>query len=266
MMRGLFIMAPSILLNPTLDQARIEADIEADPEAGRSEWLGRWREELAQHFDDELIDRAVESGCKELPYVPRQHYVGFDDSSAGRHDAMKLAIAHPEVARIARAEGTRLVLDRLMVESPPFEPEAVVQRFCETARAFGLTHVTGDRFAGEWVAATFRKYQVSYEPTELDKSAIYRECLPLFAQGRVELLDISRLLTELRLLERRPRSGGRGDSVDHPPRAHDDAANAACGALWLASKKSVRALTRDRSRPTRVICDYDELSYHGGGL
>jgi hypothetical protein len=65
--------------------------------------------------------------------------------------------------------------------------------------------------------------------------------LPLFAERRVELLDNRRLTTELRLLERRPRSGGRGDAIDHPPRAHDDCANACCGALWLASRQPLRA-------------------------
>lgn len=265
MIRGLFVMAPSMLLNPTLDQARIDAEIGGDPEAGRSEWLGQFREDIGQYLEDELIDRAIEVGRKELPYVPRQHYVGFVDSSAGRHDAMTLAIAHPEVAKFANAEGTRLILDRLLIQPSPFEPEEVVQRFCETVRAFRLSKVTGDRYAGEWVAGTFRKYEISYEPTELDKSAIYRECLPLFAQGRISLLDVPRLLTELRLLERRPRSGGKGDIVDHPPRAYDDAANAACGALWLASLRSVRALELGKQRPRSVRSDYDEFNYRGDG-
>ncbi len=93
-------------------------------------------------------------------------------------------------------------------------------------------------------AAGFR-YQVS----ELDKSAIYSEALPLFAQKRVELLDDRKLITELRLLERKPRAGGRGDSVDHPPRGRDDIANAACGALWQASLSKIMPGSGARSRP-----------------
>lgn len=57
------------------------------------------------------------------------------------------------------------------------------------------------------------------------------------------------LLCWLRLLERKPRSGGRGDSVDHPPRAHDDIANAACGALWQASISKLFRGGGRRSRP-----------------
>ncbi|MCH8148621.1 MAG: hypothetical protein IH987_11595 [Planctomycetes bacterium] len=70
-----------------------------------------------------------------------------------------------------------------------------------------------------------------------DKSGIYIESLPLFSAKTVELLDIQKLETELRLLERRPRAGGRGDLVDHPPRGSDDVANATCGALWLAARE-----------------------------
>ena len=50
--------------------------------------------------------------------------------------------------------------------------------------------------------------------------------------------DHRQLLTEFRQLERRPTGNGR-DIVDHPVRAHDDMANAVCGALWAASKQDV---------------------------
>ncbi|MGO9684706.1 MAG: hypothetical protein ACLPTZ_19375, partial [Beijerinckiaceae bacterium] len=90
--------------------------------------------------------------------------------------------------------------------------------------------------AGGFVEDAFRKLGITYLSSELDKSTIYNEALPLFAERRAVLLDDKRLLTELRLLERRPRAGGRADAVDHPPRGHDDAANAACGALALAAK------------------------------
>ncbi len=64
------------------------------------------------------------------------------------------------------------------------------------------------------------------------KSEIYLEVEPQFATGMVMLLDNRVLTGELRNLDRRTTRAGR-DSVDHPPRAHDDHANAACGALWL---------------------------------
>ena len=47
---------------------------------------------------------------------------------------------------------------------------------------------------------------------------------PLFAQGRIEILNHPQLIRELKLLERRPRAGGK-DLVDHPRNQHDDHAN-----------------------------------------
>ena len=80
----------------------------------------------------------------------------------------------------------------------------------------------------------FRDAAIAYQAADRSKRELYIEAGPLFATGRVELLDHRDLITELRQLERRTRSGGR-DLVDHPPRGHDDRANAACGALYMAA-------------------------------
>jgi hypothetical protein len=52
--------------------------------------------------------------------------------------------------------------------------------------------------------------------------------------GRCELLDVPRLSAQLTSLERRVARSGK-DSIDHPPGAFDDVANAAAGALVLAT-------------------------------
>jgi hypothetical protein len=115
----------------------------------------------------------------------------------------------------------------------------VVSGMADLLKSYGLHEVTGDQYAGEWVPAAFRRFGITYKPSELTRSEIYLECLPLFAQSRVELLDLPVLRTQLLLLERRTRAGGR-DSVDHPRGAHDDHANAACGALNRAAPAIVR--------------------------
>jgi hypothetical protein len=84
---------------------------------------------------------------------------------------------------------------------------------------------------------------VRYKNSELTKSEIYGEFLPIVMQGRVELLDIKQQTIELRQLERRTRSGGK-DVVDHPQGLHDDAANAAAGACVLAGKERRRVRVR----------------------
>lgn len=218
----------ALVLNPTLNVEIINAAREEDPEAARSEWEGQFRSDISAFLDDALIDGAIAEGVTERPFRPGSQYVAFCDPSGGRHDAMTLAIAHGNADE-------RVTLDRLVIQPPPFDPERVVERFAELVRAFGLTSMQGDAYGGEWVPTAFARFGVKYEPAELNKSDVYAECLPIFAQKRVDLLDNPRLATELRLLERRVRLGGKGDLIDHPPRAHDDAANAACGALWRAS-------------------------------
>lgn len=91
----------------------------------------------------------------------------------------------------------------------------------------------GDRYAGEWPREVFRKHGIEYSVADKAKSDLYRDLLPLLNSGRVELLDVPRLVTQLCSLERRTARGGR-DSIDHPPGAHDDIANCVAGVAITA--------------------------------
>jgi len=228
MSRVLVIQAESRAMNPLLDQEMIDAELESDRESASSEWLGQFRSSTVQFLDDELIEAAIVLGCHERPFG-RHDYFAFSDPSGGRHDSFTLSISH--------RDGERVVQDWLIIQAPPFVPDEVVERYCEVLKSYGLASVTGDRYAAEWVSAAFAKHGINYTAVPKDKSGIYVETLPLFTARNVELLDIPKLETELRLLERRPRAGGKGDIVDHPPRATDDAANATCGSLWLAAQE-----------------------------
>jgi len=159
-------------------------------------------------------------------------YVAFTDPAGGSGgDSFTVAIAHAE----RRGDVVVFVLDLLREKKPPFSPESTVAQFAEVLKAYRCTRVTGDRYAGEWPREQFRKHGVEYAVSELAKSELYREALPLINSGRVELLDNPRLFAQLGALERRTGRGGR-DSIDHAPGAHDDLANAAAGALVLAAK------------------------------
>jgi hypothetical protein len=234
---------PSIL-NPTIDPNIIARAMAEDPEAARSEWYGQFRSDVSQFLPDALIDAAVIANRVELPHSLAHGYVAFVDVSGGVSDASALGIAHKEPG--SRREN--VVLDQLIVAKAPHSPHEVVARFAAVLQRFGIRTVVGDHYGANWVSDAFKHVGVRYEVSELDKSAIYAEVSPFFAGERVELLDDKRLITELRLLERRPRAGGRADSINHPPRAHDDCANAACGALWLASSKVARPAGQ-RHRP-----------------
>src|SRR6185369_12478258 len=92
---------------------------------------------------------------------------------------------------------------------------------------------TSDRYAGSWPTEAFRKVGIKVEPSERTRSEIYLAALPMVMSGQVELLDLPRLLKQLGSLERRKGRQGK-DTVDAPPRQHEDVANSACGALVLA--------------------------------
>jgi hypothetical protein len=99
----------------------------------------------------------------------------------------------------------------------------------------------------------------AYQRSELKKSQLYLEALPLFTRGAVSIPDFQPLLRELRLLERATHRGGK-DTVDRPRRGSDDYANALCGCAvhavklgydtsmaWVSGGDEVS----DKSRPKR---------------
>jgi hypothetical protein len=171
------------------------------------------------------VEAVVEVGCRERAPVQGVRYFSFVDPSGGSSDSMTLAIAH--------RDKDLAVLDCVRERRAPFSPEAVVKEFAATLRSYGVTAIRGDRYAGEWPREAFRKHGVDYLPAAMSKSEIYLAFLPLVNSSRAVLLDDQRMINQLCALERRTARGGR-DSIDHPPGAHDDVANAAAGAVVLA--------------------------------
>jgi hypothetical protein len=138
--------------------------------------------------------------------------------------------------------------------------EAIVADIAAIATRYGCTQIHGDRYSAQWVREAFRRQGLAYvdaairkrnaaEASYFDRSAAYLEVEPLFAQGRIALLDHPRLARELKLLERRPRSGGK-TIVDHPTGQHDDHANALALAAALVA-------AQDRPRPALQIYAID---------
>jgi hypothetical protein len=161
---------------------------------------------------------------------------------------------------ISHWENSKLVLDQLIAVTPPFDPEQVVVRFAEALASFGLSRVVGDQYGGDWISASFARHGVAYVASEMSASEIYVECGALFSQGLIELLDIPALRTELSLLERRPRPGGRGDTVDHPRNCHDDRAIAALGSLLLVATSANVGREDSGASVTHALRDHDPLA------
>jgi hypothetical protein len=232
--------------NPNIPQSFIDGELDRDYEAAAAEYLSEWRSDLADYLPREVVEGVVIPGRRELPYDRHQRFAAFVDPSGGSLDSMTLAIAHkygpgtgqPDTnGKLDPTVVDTAVLDLVREIRPPFNPESVVAEFCEVLKQYKITRINGDRYAGEWPREQFRKRGVTYEPSEKSKTDIYRDCLPLFNAGKVELLDHQRLINQLCTLERRTTRGSGRDIIDHPAGMHDDVANAACGALLFAQTK-----------------------------
>jgi hypothetical protein len=215
-------------MNPTISQKFIDKEIEKDPEAGRAEWLGLFREDVSAAFPLEVLERCIIAGRSELPPSPHVlQYFGFVDPSGGRHDSFTLAIAHQHY------DSDRVVLDAVRATRPPFDPAEVVKEYSQFLKLYRITSVVGDNYAGEWPVAEFAKNGIGYQLSEQTKSQLYLSLIPQLTSKKVELLDNDKLKTEFRRLERRRGRSGK-DTIDHPPRGSDDIANAVAGVVSVA--------------------------------
>lgn len=215
-------------MNPTLPEDYLRRMEQEDPEAYRSEVLGEFRAGVSTFIDPDALDAVIDDGTRERAPDPNFYYAGYADAASGSgKDSFALAIAH-------RVEGVA-VLDVCRAWGPPFNPSGVIAEAADLLRRFGLTTVSGDRYAPGLISEHFRKAGIHYEGSRRSTSDTYLELLPLVNAGEVVLLDHPKLLKELRSLERRRGTAGR-DKVDHRRGAHDDRAVAAAGALVAASE------------------------------
>ncbi len=216
-------------MNPTIEQKWIDKQYAKDPAAAIAEIGAQFRDDVAGFLSMEVITACIVPGRYELPPIAGESYFGFCDPSGSSSDSMTLAIAH--------VKGGAVILDLLREVTPRFDPESVVEDFCATLKRYRCFGVTGDNYAAAWVSKTFERNRISYTKSALNKSDIYLSFLPAVNSGQVMLLDHARLKLQLAGLVRMRHSGGK-DKIDHRPSQHDDCANAAAGALWLAAEKA----------------------------
>src|SRR5262249_29087007 len=81
-------------MNPNISEAFIQAEIENDPDAARSEWFAQFREDIEAAFSLESIEQCVIRGRTELLPAGSISYVAFVDPSGGRRDQFTVSIAH----------------------------------------------------------------------------------------------------------------------------------------------------------------------------
>jgi hypothetical protein len=215
-------------MNPSVPQAVIDAATERDPANAAAEYGAQFRSDVESFIAREAVEACVTPDMRERPRIAKLRYSAFVDPSGGSADSMTLAIGHKE--------GDTAIVDAVRERRPPFSPEDVVSEFATLLKSYGISIVTGDRYAGEWPRERFKVHGIAYEPSAKPKSDLYRDILPAINSRKVDLLDNDRLINQLIGLERRTARGGR-DSIDHAPGAHDDVANAVAGVVAALSAR-----------------------------
>ena len=224
----LVVRGSTLQFNPTFDADVIATALERDPAVYNAEYCSQWRDDLQGFLTREQLDAAVDRGLLVRPPVSGTRYHASADPSGGRSDSFTCGIAH--------MEGNSVLLDMLFERRPPFNPSEVVAEIAALLKGYGLTKITGDKYAAQWTVEAFAKEAVRYEASERDRSAIYMDSLPLFTSGRARLIDNPKMVNQFAALERRTFSTGR-ERIDHGVSGHDDLANAAALALVLAASK-----------------------------
>jgi hypothetical protein len=219
-------------MNPTIRESEITQAYAKDFSWAAAEYGAEFRSDLEQFVQIETVMACVDLGVTERAPKPNTRYFAFCDPSGGGGDAYAVAIAH--------REGELGILDAVRTRNPPFSPQSVTKEFADLVKSYGIHVVRGDRYGGEFPRELWADNGVIYEPSEIGKSDIYVNLLSLMNSRRVRLIHHQMLINQLVSLERKSTRGSGKDVVDHPPRAHDDAANVASGALLAVGGLSER--------------------------
>jgi hypothetical protein len=114
-------------------------------------------------------------------------------------------------------------------QPPPYDPRVAVHRFAEHLHRHELDTVHGDAYGGQTFRMAFAEEAIRYEVVDRSASELYEALEPRLNAGEVLLPDQPTLERQLLALV------WRGSRITHPANEHDDWANAAAGAVYVAS-------------------------------
>jgi hypothetical protein len=215
----LHIHAASQEVNPTLDVASLERELQRDPSLYKREYLAEFDSGVGALFDADAVNAAVVHRDA-LPPVPGVTYVcSIDPAYSG--DAFALALGHVDA-------GGRLIVDRTAAwhgtHSRPVDHAIVLGEVATWARAYGGAKIVTDQFASAAVQSGLRERGCNVEAvpwTSENKILAAQALRQRLYSGTIELPDDRALVAELCNLEQRPSPTGkpRIQGVGHDDRA-----------------------------------------------
>ncbi|MGP9831142.1 hypothetical protein [Marinobacter sp. NSM] len=223
----LVAQAKTLTMNPTLPERIVDQAYERDAVAAAAEYGAQFRNDISAFIPRELVDNNARRHPQIIPPQSGKTYAGFVDVAGGGADEFTLAIAF--------TDGERVITAGVWAERG--NPAEITAKYAKILKQYRISTIHGDRYAADWPVQEFAKHRITMKPSELNRSELYLELLPMLQTGTVDLPPDEKTLTQFSLLERRTGRSGK-DSVDHGPQGHDDRANAVAGAARMAKRAS----------------------------
>lgn len=171
-----------------------------------AEYLAAFRSDVATLLDEEVVRGAVRPSPKELPKANGVRYCAFTDPAGGGADGFTLGIGH--------REGMTCIVD--LVRELRGSPALIVQEYAGVLKRYGITEVTGDRYAGQWPSDEFQRHGIRYLTSDLDRSGIYLEFMAQVNSGQTILPPDEKIVRQMIGLERRTGRSGRDTMIIAP--------------------------------------------------
>ena len=201
---------PTFQMNPAFSSAALERERQRDDQKFRREFMAEFSENITAWIDPEVLDPCIVRHRKELPYVPGVCYVAAIDP-AFLHDDFALNISH------TLPDGT-VVLDLLArwrgTKKRPLGFEFVTREIKYLLDMYRINKIVGDQYCAPVIRQQLLKLGIYYQDFAFGshtRAGIFGNLKHLLIQGKIELLDHSEVLAQLRSLEERSMDGGRID-------------------------------------------------------
>ncbi|MEJ7728202.1 MAG: hypothetical protein WKG00_03220 [Polyangiaceae bacterium] len=212
--RAVAFHSDSRSMNPTLSLEDEVAERERDPDNAAREYDAiPLSANSSNFFPDEVLVRAIDKGRPMFlePIPGHRHFAGVDLGFRKNSSALAIARMQGAGVRLAYHEERRPELGK------PLKPSMVVREFAEKCLDYGARSMRGDLHyadaAHEYLANVKRGDQrISYEewaPTMEGQTEAFTAFRTLMAEGRCELPNDARLVTQMKRTTTRPLPGGK---------------------------------------------------------
>ena len=140
--------APTLFMNPLVDQKFLEKEKKRDIDNYRREFLAQFAEKVEAFLSYELVENSLKL-AGDLPYKAEYiYYAGIDASGLAGRDKFSLAIAHKQ--------GINVYIDKVISWNLK-DPDPIMKDIKELAKIYHINRVSIDRYAKGWVLNSLNK-------------------------------------------------------------------------------------------------------------